>query len=47
MATNKNIYNLGSLVKTSVDDYDFLETANSVTKVSTWRISTPTAHYPQ
>jgi len=31
MATNKNIYSLGSLVKTSVDDYDYLETANSVT----------------
>lgn len=31
MATNKNIYSLRSLVKTSVDDYDFLETANSVT----------------
>tara|TARA_R110002012_G_scaffold1455_21_gene6232 strand:- start:1112 stop:2536 length:1425 start_codon:yes stop_codon:yes gene_type:complete len=31
MATNKNIYSLGSLVKTSVNDYDYLETANSVT----------------
>lgn len=33
MATNKNIYSLGSLIKTSVNDYDFLETANSVTGV--------------
>ena len=34
MATNKNIYSLGSLIKTSVNDYDFLETANSITGVA-------------
>ena len=34
MASNKNIYSLKSLVKTSVDDYDYLETSNSVTKLS-------------
>lgn len=34
MASNKNIYSLRSLVKTSVDDYDYLETSNGVTNIS-------------
>jgi len=33
MATNNNIYDLRTLAKTSVDSNDFLEIANSVTKV--------------
>ena len=33
MASNKNIPTLRNLVKTSINDYDFLETANQVTNV--------------
>ncbi len=33
MASNKNIYTLRNLVKTSINDYDFLETANELSNV--------------
>ena len=33
MASNKNIYTLRNLVKTSINDYDFLETANELTNI--------------
>ena len=33
MASNKNIYTLRNLVKTSINDYDFIETANELSNV--------------
>jgi hypothetical protein len=34
MALNRNIYDLGTVLKTSIDNNDYIETSNSLTKRS-------------